>query len=215
MQISIRQIRAQNAGEEIVLAVYLSDGEHEERRELILTTGQYAELKPAKGEISEAFFERLESAAQLTAAIKRGSYILGYGSNSRRTLVQKLKRRGFTADQSEAAAEYLESHHCINEAADAAREAENCLRKLWGRRRIIEHLRSRGYDAESLNSLEDVFDKVNFAANCRTLVCKRYGIVPNDRKQLQKLYAALMRYGYSMSEIRAACACEETDFPED
>ena len=42
-------------------------------------------------------------------------------------LIRKLRSRGFDAEQSVAAAEYLAKNECLNEAEDAAREAFDAL----------------------------------------------------------------------------------------
>lgn len=206
MQITVKALRAKHGGAEVAVTVTISDGTHAETRELLLTAEQYAECKPKKGSISEEKFERLETAAQFGAAVRKGSTILGYGANSKQMLIRKLRSRGFDAEQSVAAAEYLANSNCLNEAEDAVREAEICIRKLWGRRRIIDHLRSRGYGKDVLASLEPLFEQTDFEGNCRRLIEKRYRTFPTDRDGMRKLYAALFRYGYSSDEIRSACA---------
>lgn len=119
MTITVTSLAARNGGEEILVTVRLSDGEHEELRRFVLTTAQYAEMKPQKGEITEAQFDALEEAAEIGSAIRKGSGILAFGANSKRTLVQKLRRRGFDAERATAAAEYLAEHKCLDESADA------------------------------------------------------------------------------------------------
>ena len=45
---------------------------------------------------------------------------------------------------------------------------------------------------------------VDFDKNCDLLVKKKYSRIPTDKKELQKIIAALMRYGYSLSQIKRA-----------
>lgn len=219
MTITVTSLAARNGGEEILVTVRLSDGEHEELRRFALTTAQYAELKPQKGEITEAQFDALEEAAEIGSAIRKGSGILAFGANSKRTLVQKLRRRGFDEEHATAAAEYLAEHKCLDESSDARREAELCLKKLWGRRRILEHLCARGYGRRALADVAELLDGVDFGEQCRRLTEKRFPGKPDTPKERQKRFAALTRYGYTPDEIRASGALdgldEDADIPDD
>lgn len=203
LHLRITRMAARNGGTEIVLTVLLSDGVHEEKREFILTVAQYADLKPAKGEIEQEFFDRLEAAATLTAAVKSGAGILAFGANSRRALILKLRRRGYSADCAEQAAELLERDGYLRETSDLVREAERDLAKMWGRKRIVEHLRSRGYDT-SCAELEELFADTDFVDRCQQLISRKFGRVPQESKARQRVIASLFRYGYTMEEIRLA-----------
>lgn len=219
MTITVTSLAARSGGEEILVTVRLSDGMHEELRRFALTTAQYAELKPQKGEITEAQFDALEEAAEIGSAIRKGSGILAFGANSKRTLVQKLRRRGFDEQHATAAAEYLAEHKCLDESADAGREAELCLKKLWGRRRILEHLRTRGYGRRALADVAEMLDEVDFRKQCRWLAEKRFPEKPETPAERQKRFAALSRYGYTPDEIRASGALDgldgDVDIPDD
>ena len=45
---------------------------------------------------------------------------------------------------------------------------------------------------------------MDFSLNCSKLIKKKYLPLPKDKKEMQKIIAALMRYGYSMSQIKSA-----------
>ena len=79
MLISIRSLHAQNEGAEVALRIVIENGELREERRLILTTEQYCELKPMRGEICEEYYDALESASQLCAAIRAGEHLLPTG----------------------------------------------------------------------------------------------------------------------------------------
>ncbi len=204
VSVEIRSIRAGSGGETLVLTVVMCCGAHSETRELLLTTGQYLEMHPVKGPISQEEFERLEQASRMCAALRCGERLLAYGSNSAQLLEQKLRRRGFTQEEARAAAEQLGRMGLIDEESDMRREVEKCLRKLWGAGRIRSHLRSRGFDREVLDALPDILEEIDFAANCAALLRNHYGGWPDDPAQRRRVLAGLYRYGYTPEEIRQA-----------
>ena len=204
MRIEIRSISALNAGAEISLAVMLSDGENSEKRSLVLLARQFAALRPEKGEISEEHFDTLSEAAEICAALKRGMNILGYGSCSKKNMRIKLRSKGFAADVADSAAEYLEELGYINEKNDAAREAERCVAKYWGRRRIAAALYEKGYSESAVRGAVESLDGVDFEERCVTLIKKKFRYLPEEMNERKKLFAALVRYGYTSSEIKNA-----------
>lgn len=202
--IRILSFTAQNSGAEIAVKIEISDGEHREVRRLVIMTEQYADMRLSRGEIDSETFDKIESAAELCRALRRGNEILGYGANSERRLSFKLRQKGFSAESAEEAARILSEKGFINESDDAAREAERCVSKFWGKRRITAQLYSKGYDGETVRYALALLDEVDFADNCQKLILKKYRTLPTDTAGLQKLTAALMRYGYSLSEIKEA-----------
>ena len=114
--------------------------------------------------------------------------------------------KGISADIAEEAVSEIEKKGYLDDAASAAREAERCVAKKWGARRISAALYQKGYDGEAvkqaLYALED--SGVDFAENCAELIRTRYDELPDDPNEKRKLYASMMRYGYSSSEINSA-----------
>jgi len=182
----------------------ISDGERTEKKVLVIPEGRYFELKLGKGEISEDLFDMLENDAKECAAYRRGIGILAYGANSSRTLERKLRQRGFDAESAHSAVGRLGEEGFIDEGSDAVRLAEGCVKKLWGERRIIAHLREKGYGNEAIYAAEDALAEVDFTKNCRRLIEKKYKTFPKDKKEAEKAVAALIRYGYTLSQIKNA-----------
>ena len=209
MLISIRSLHAQNEGAEVALRIVIENGELREERRLILTTEQYCELKPMRGEICEEYYDALESASQLCAAIRAGEHLLSYGANSVRMLTQKLVHRGYLRETAELAARRLSDMGLIDEAGDLRRELDKCLRKLWGAKRIQVHLWSRGFGADAMAELPALLEEIDFVANCTALIRKHYGTLPTQPDDRRRMMASLGRYGYSLSEIRAAIVCAQ------
>ncbi|MBQ7335915.1 MAG: RecX family transcriptional regulator [Clostridia bacterium] len=204
LTVTIRSLRAQSGGAEVVLQILLESGEHQEQKTLLLSTEQYYELKPCRGVITEEAYERLEAASQLCNAVRSGENLLSYGSNTVQALARKLVQKGYPREVAVNAARKLENMGLIDESRDVCREVEKCLHKLWGAKRIQSHLWSRGFSAEAMSALPELLAEVDFARNCASLVQKHYGGLPTDADEQRRMTAGLSRYGYSLSEIRAA-----------
>ena len=204
MEISITSVSAINGGAEIAVSVRIKSGENFETKRIVLFSRRYSELSLSRGIISEEDLESLEYEAEVCSAVKRGMYILGYGACSRKNMILKLRSKGFSRESAEDASDYLLSLGYIKEEEDAIREAERCLKKLWGKRRISAFLYEKGYSEEAINSALDSLENVDFSELCAELISKKFGRVSNDPESIRKLFASLTRYGYSSSEIKSA-----------
>lgn len=201
---AITGLRTSDSGRLVVVTVELTDGQHSETRTLRLNTRQYCDLSPVRGPISRGYFAQLEQESRLCEAMRFGERLLAYAPNTPWRLVQKLRRRGFTREEAETAVDRFRQMGIIDEEADLRRETELCLRKLWGAGRIRVHLQTCGFSKESLSALPELLAEVDFAANCAELVRRRYGDIPSDHAGCNRVMAALIRYGYTSSEIRRA-----------
>lgn len=204
LTITVRALRAQHEGAEMLVQLLLENGEHQEQKSLVITTEQYCEFNLTRGPITEETYERLEEAAELCHALRSGESLLSYGANSVQTLTRKLVGKGYKREVAAMAAERLAGYGLINEERDMKSEVEKCLRKLWGSKRISAHLWSRGYATETMQGLSNLLADIDFAQNCAALIQKHYGEVPTDADEHRRMIASLSRYGYSIGEIRDA-----------
>ncbi len=204
LTITIRALRAQHEGAEMLVLLLLENGEHQEQKSLVITTEQYCELNLVRGPITEAVYERIEEAAELCRALRSGESLLSYGANSVQALTRKLVGKGYKREVAAIAAERLADYGLIDEERDMQREVEKCLRKLWGAKRISAHLWSKGYAQETMKGLSNLLEEVDFAQNCAELIKKHYGEIPTDADEHRRMIASLSRYGYSIGEIREA-----------
>ena len=202
--ITVRDIREQSGGDAVAISVLLAAGTRSERRTLVISVSDYAVLKPRKGTVTEEEFEALEAAARLFAAMRCGEKLLAYGANTRLMLVRKIMRHGYSREESETAADRLSGFGLIDEEGDLQREVEKCLRKLWGEGRIRNHLYARGFSREAMETLPEVLSEVDFPGNCRRLIEKQYGALPQSGDEERRMIACLYRYGYRMDDIRTA-----------
>ena len=204
--ITVRALRAQHEGAEMLVQLLLENGEHQEQKSLVITTEQYLEFNLTRGPIDEETYEKIEEAAELCRALRSGESLLSYGANSVQALTRKLIGKGYKRDVAALAAERLAGYGLIDEERDMQREVEKCLRKLWGAKRISAHLWSKGYAQETMHGLADLLSEVDFSKNCAMLIKKHYGEVPTDADEHRRMIASLSRYGYSIGEIRKAIA---------
>lgn len=205
MTVSIVSLAARGEGE-ISVAFEIRSGEHCQREQFLITAELCAELGLRVGACGPDCYDAVSRGAELCSAIKRGLYLLGYGSCSERALQRKLVGKGFSSEiASEAVAELCQRGY-LDPRSDAAREAERCVAKLWGRRRIVATLYRKGYDQEvveyALACLED--DGVDFAQLCAERLRRASGALPTDADDRRRLIASLERNGFSFSEIREA-----------
>ena len=208
MTIKISDVKAINSGDEVCVTVEIISGENKEIKKLFLLAKQYTSLRVTKREISEERFDEISHAAEVASAYKKGLFLLGYGACSEKKLKFKLRTKGFNESISAEAVELITTAGLIDEPSDAIREVERCLNKLWGRKRIIAQLYTKGFSKEALDKAILTLDEVDFVENCKKLIIKEHkaqlAAARDDIAIMSKMCASLQRMGYSFSEIREA-----------
>lgn len=202
--ITVRYLRAQANGETVCVGVELTDHLRNlsETRRYTVHTSLLSELSLHRGLISQDQLDELERIAQLSAAWQRALSILAYGSNSAQALLLKLRQRGFDEQTARAAIDLIRKQGYLKEDQDAAREARRCVSKGWGKKRIEQYLRQRGYPAPAAQEAVQALDDVDFDELCCRVARKYTHTPPSDAKSRQKVVAYLLRYGYDMTAIR-------------
>lgn len=204
--ITVRYLRAQNTGETICVGVELTDSTRNlsETRRYTVQTELLNGLDIHRGVISREKLEELEHVSRLSAAYARALSILAYGANSAHALALKLRQRGFDAAIAQAAIDLLRDRGYLREQKDALREAERCLAKGWGQKRIELYLRQRGYSTQDAASAMEELGEIDEVARCTQIAVRKSPVPPADAKEKQKLIAYLIRQGYGMSVIRTS-----------
>ena len=159
---------------------------------------------PEEGEIDLDTLKAIDYEAEKYRATKKALDILAYGRNSARTLVLKLRHRNFAPKVCEEVVALLVEKGYLREDEDVVREAELCVGKYWGMRRILMHLHQKGYDNAAIGTAKEYLAEVDFADLCAQLIRKEYGTLPKDEAERNRVIAAVVRYGYSMTEIKNA-----------
>ena len=204
MKIQVKHAAARQSGG-VTVKILMTDGEHRESRSLVLSESEWARLGFSVGdELDEDSYDALDQSAEYCEAVRRGMDLLSYGANSRDALAVKLRRRGYDNQLARRVATELYERGYINENADAEGIVRACLCRGYGRKRIIMKLRERGYENDVVAEVLAAFEDVDYTANCADMIRKKYKNLPTERAELDKLIAAMVRYGYSYGEIKGA-----------
>ena len=132
---------------------------------------------------------------------------------SRRELERKLAGWGAGEEEQEAVCSRLEELGYLNDAAYAAQVARHYWGRGYGQRKIQDELYRRGIPRElwdqALEQCQDPAEAID------AFLAKKLGGGPVDRKELQKVSAALARRGYQWSDISDALRRYGAEVEED
>ena len=211
-KITIVKLEPRRMGEEVLLTIRISMGEHEQIEKLTVASKMLFEIgnigvDVLPYELTKEKYDTLEYDASIWEAVRKGLDILSYGDNTRSMLITKLRQRGFDKYISEDAAEYICSLGYIDEKRILEKYVEQLANvKLYGRSRIKNELYKKGISREVMDDyLSDMLDEIDFEENLCRLIRKKcdYSRL-DDPKYRESLYAAMYRYGYSPGDTRAA-----------
>lgn len=179
------------------ISIELDSGE-----EIKATLGLAAEMRLYAGKaLEERELEQLRSSASLALCKNRGMELLSYRPMSAKELRDKLIQKGERAENAAAAVDWLQSRGFLDDMRYAGMVVRHYAGKGYGAGRIRQELQRRGIPRdcceEALNELQPQEDKLDAFLRSRLKD-------PEDRSQVQKVSAALLRRGFSWEEIRAA-----------
>lgn len=163
-----------------------------------------SELQLSRGFADEYLVEKIQEYSEISCAYFKACRLLGYSACSIAGLRRKLREKGFSAEASHIAVNMVCDMGLIDEEAFATREAELCLDKYWGERRIISKLREKGFGAAAISSVSDFLLFYDFNKRCLHTARKRFGKKPLGREDFSRAYGCLARLGYSGSQINYA-----------
>lgn len=160
-------------------------------------------------ELSGEQLDALESAVNARRAFNKASELLARRDHSEKELLFKLRQRGFS-DGAQQAIEKLKSYGCVDDCRFAESYASELQRlRHFGKRRIEQELMKKGVDrsiiSETLEQMEFGTDELV------ELINRKYYRNLNDEKGVQKTINALIRAGYSFSQIREALKTVEEE----
>lgn len=153
-------------------------------------------------EISEKEYTDLESTVNIRRAYNCAVSLLSRRDHSEKELLRKLREKGY-AEGAEEAVEKLKSSGYVDDERFCRIYAGELMRlKNYGRRRIEQELSRKGVSREIISF---VLEEITFDS-CRLsdIIKKKYLSKIIDEKGRQRTVNALMRLGYSYSEIRDA-----------
>ena len=173
--------------------------------EMLLSNDQYERFDIDAGDvIDDKHFLKIREEMLFDNARRHAFTILSYGDNNKKTLVNKLMQRGYARELSENVAIYMEHRGYIDEKKQMGIQLEGCLRKKYGQMKIAEELMVKGFKREDvMEFLKTALKGVNFGENCAYIISQKYNPLPKEKDEVGKMMASLMRYGYSINDIKA------------
>ena len=145
---------------------------------------------------------QLQAAGQRSESRVKAAQLASGRMLSRKELTDKLSRKGIDPGTAVETADWLESLGAVDDAAYAGVIARHYAASGYGPGRVRQVLQKRGVSRElwddALSQLPDSADAID-----RFLQKKLSGRTP-DRALLKKLSDALLRRGFSWSDIRPA-----------
>ena len=164
-------------------------------------------------ELDEETLKRLKDAAGVSNVKANAADLIGKRAMSRRDLERKLQEKGASEAEARYASEWLEAIGAINDADYAVLLAQHCARQGYGPARVREKLYEKGVPREmwddALDSLPEPAESID-----RFLEHKLRGN-PLDEKEKKRLSDALLRRGFSWSDIKAGLNRLGADLWED
>lgn len=178
-----------------------------DRFEFILSPEQYKEHGSLAGDvIDEEEMQSLREDMQFYSAVRRAYDILSYGENTKNQLVYKLVKKGFKRPLALRVAEYMKEKGYIDEREQLlSYSLQLAEKKHYGRERILAEVMKHGFSRDYVESiLMESLKEVDFVENCAYLIRRKYGQIPRDIAEFKKMIASLVRYGYSITEVKLA-----------
>ena len=156
----------------------------------------------AGDDLDEETLAKLKEAAGVSSVKATAADLIGKRAMSRASLEKKLKEKGASEAEARYAAEWLEAIGAINDADYAALLARHYGEMGYGPQRVRDKLYEKGVPRElweeALDQLPDNGEQID-----RFLQSKLRGRTPEE-KEKKRLTDALLRRGYSWSDVKAA-----------
>ncbi len=154
--------------------------------------------------IDDEQLHELTLASQRNRAYEKALYLLEYRAHSRKELFTKL-RSVFPDEVCEHAIERVEELGLIDDFKFAEDFAEELFeRKGFGERRVRLELEKRGISRDIVDDVLEDYDPEDVKESIIAVIKKKYRSIPEDEKNLARMYAGLSRMGYSYGDIRSA-----------
>lgn len=162
----------------------------------------FSGLRPGD-QIDEEELASLKQQSDCNRAYEKALYLLEYRAHSRGELMRKL-RAVFPAPVCEEAVAKIEQLGLIDDET-FAREfaAELAEKKSFAPRRIRLELEKRGIDRELIDEVLSERED-NPVEDIAAVIRKKYMPIPENQKELSRIYAALARMGYGYGDIKSA-----------
>ena len=166
----------------------------------------------AGDELDDETRVEIERSAKRSGTKVKAANMIASRPLSKRELQKRLVQKGSDAEDAEAAVEWLEELGAVDDAAYAATLVRYYCSRGYGSARVREELHRRGVPRElwddALSQMPDSSDTLD------ALIQKKTRGDLADPKERKRVSDALLRRGFSWSEVRAALG-RYTEIPEE
>lgn len=151
--------------------------------------------------LSEEQLSELSAQSDYLRAKERALWYLDRGNYTERALSDKLRRAGFPPEANEKVLSFLREYGMVDDNRFARRFAEICAARNLSRRATFAKLTEKGVPR---GMIEEVLSEEppDEEAAIRVLLEKKYGKMLDTPESVQKVYAALMRRGFSYGAVK-------------
>ncbi len=188
-----------NKAKKHLVSVCFDSGE-----EILLDSDVVSEAALCTGAVlTEEDIVSLKERSEYTRAKSRALWHLDSCDHTARALYDKLVKAGFDKKASAAVIARLQELGMVDDRRFAQRYAERCERQNISRRAAYSKMLQKGVPkdiAEEILSSREV-DEV---AQVRALIDKKYRTKMQSEEDIPKVYAALVRRGFSYGSVREA-----------
>lgn len=160
----------------------------------------HLDMTTAPFPVDEALYTAISEAHAITMAIREGARLLAYAPCSGRDLRRKLMERGYNAESAGEAIRFLMKKGYLDEAAQCTQYALS-VKGRYGARRIRAYLAHHGYAAEAIAEAVAQIPEEDTREALSRYIEKRYTPFPLEPNERRKAVSALLRRGYTISEI--------------
>lgn len=153
-------------------------------------------------ELTDETLAQLQKSAKTSSTKAQAVNMIASRPLSKKELQKRLQRKGSDEEDAQAAVAWLEGMGAVNDAAYAASLVRHYSTRGYGVGRIREELQRRGVPRELWeDALEERSDS---AETLDTLIRKKCKGDLDDPKERKRVCDALLRRGFSWSEVKAA-----------
>jgi regulatory protein len=143
---------------------------------------------------------------------RRALYLLQQQDRTESNLREKLSRSNYPEELVEDAIAYVKSYGYIDDERYAGRFTES-MSSSRSRKRVYQDLIKRGIDRELAASAVEENYQGDEREQIRSLLTKKnFDPEHADRKEQQRIYAFLLRRGFSSHDILAVMKMDDTDY---
>lgn len=153
-------------------------------------------------ELDEDLLRALQKSIKTSDTKTRAANMISARPLSKQELQKRLRQKGSGEEDAAAAVEWLEELGAVNDAAYAAALVRHYSARGYGPMRIREELRRRGVSRELWDTALE--ERPESSETLDALIQKKCKGDLNDPKERKRISDALLRRGFSWSEVRTA-----------